>query len=216
MNNPMKTIFSRMLWLVPAIVLTISSCSKSGDKTNETKEDTDTPVFENFAAYKAAGTTASVRENRLRKKSEYDGNTLFVIYGVDMNSDNFKNGDFIWCGDVSSSDELESSYDGVSYPLCKAVMAQRKSTIDMLAPDADTFIIDGEKATRARYDALPGDSIQRVSIDGTTLHIEKLLKLGKTTVESDKVSDDEGRLMRQTFYDEMFRAAIEMDNKQEQ
>lgn len=205
----MKNTRSYLLWFIPAIAISMASfisCSKSTDKATEATEESDLPVFENFEAYMATGTTASVRENRLSKKPEYDHKTVFVIYGVDMSSENFRNGDFIWVGDVSSTNYPESAYDGISHPLCRAVIAQRKGTIEMLAPDADTFIIEGKNATKAQYDALPGDSIQRVTIDGKTLHIEKRYSTDQPNIDVEKVSDDEGHLMRKTFFDELIKA----------
>lgn len=211
MMNAKKATWPHLLWLVPAIALSIaaiSACTDSVEKAIDTACESPTPTFESYEVYKNTGTTVSVRENSLRKKPEYDENTAFVIYGVDMNSENFKKGDFLWLGDLPYSDNPDAAYDGFSYPFSRAIVTLHKGTVDLLAPDINTYIIDGGKASRAQFDALPGDSIQSVTIDGKTLFVEKRFYLDEPNVDIPKLGDDEGRMVRQTFKKELEQAAI--------
>ncbi|MBO4943170.1 MAG: M56 family metallopeptidase [Muribaculaceae bacterium] len=206
MMNSKKSTWRHLLWLVPAIALSlaaISSCTESVDKAINTACATDMPTFKNFEEYRNIGTTATARKNKLREKPEYDEKTAFVIYGVDMRSDNFKKGDFLWRGDLAYSGMPDASYDGFSYPLSRAVVTLRKSTIDMLAPNVKSFIINGRKANRAQFDALPGEAIQSITIDGNTLIVEKRFSLDQPNVDIPKVGDDEARIARRLYPEEI-------------
>lgn len=98
--------------------------------------------------YKAAGTTVSAARENIRQKTQYDGQTQFVVYNVDMNSPEFKEWDFICASELSSSGLPDSYYDGYSMPLTKTVIGLRKEVIRHLAPKATKFIIDGKMVTQ--------------------------------------------------------------------
>ena len=84
-------------------------------------------VYKTFAEYRAAGTTETVAKTAYAKKAAYDGQTQFVIYGVDVTSPEFKEWDFILIRDLSASNLPDSYFDGLPMPLTKAVFAIRKS-----------------------------------------------------------------------------------------
>ena len=98
--------------------------------------------YDSYEAYVNAGTTESVHKKNYRDKEEADSNTIFVIYGIDLKSPQFAKGDFIWMGDLAQTDHPDSGFDGFTLPITGAVIVLRKSTIDMLCPDANRFIID--------------------------------------------------------------------------
>ena len=58
-------------------------------------------VYKTFAEYRAAGTTETVAKDSVREKAAYDGQTQFVIYGVDVTSPEFKEWDFIYSQSVT-------------------------------------------------------------------------------------------------------------------
>lgn len=156
--------------------------------------------YDSYEAYVNAGTTESVRNNKFRAKETTDSVT-FVIYGIDLNSPQFKNGDFIWPGFLARTDHSDFDFDGFALPITGAVVVTRKSTINMLCPDADRFIIDGKEADRATFDKLKPIEIQCVTIQDNTLLIKKRFYPEPDAGNADvsKAEDDEGHLMRRIF-----------------
>ena len=73
----------------------------------------------------------------------------------------------------------------------------------MLAPNVKSFIINGRKANRAQFDALPGEAIQSITIDGNTLIVEKRFSLDQPNVDIPKVGDDEARIARRLYPEEI-------------
>lgn len=157
--------------------------------------------YDSYEAYVNAGTTESVRKKNYRDKEEADSNTIFVIYGIDLKSPQFAKGDFIWMGDLAQTDHPDSGFDGFTLPITGAVIVLRKSTIDMLCPDANRFIIDGKEADRAAFDKLQPIEIQCVTIKGDALLIKKrfIPEPDAGNADVDKAQDDEGHLMRHMF-----------------
>lgn len=157
--------------------------------------------YNSYGDYVNAGTTESVRTKNYREKEEADSNTVFVIYGIDLKTPQFAKGDFIWIGDLAQTNHPDSGFDGFTLPITGAVIALRKSTIDMLCPDGTRFIIDGKEMDRAAFDKIRPIEIQCVTIKGDTLLIKKRFypepDAGNSDV--DKAQDDEGHLMRRMF-----------------
>ncbi len=124
--------------------------------------------------------------------------TPFVIYGVDMDSEAIKNGDFIWMGDLPTTDRPDSSFDGFTLPITKAVITGHKDVIGKLAPDVAVYIIDGKSATKDDFDILDVEKIQRVSIDGEKLVIETRFSTDEPNPDIKMAIDEEGRLYRRS------------------
>lgn len=163
----------------------------------ETTAGTQLNRFASIEEYKAAGTTASVRADSIREKTPVTGNSLFIIYGVDLKSEEFKKGDFIFAGDIDQSGRSDYDYDGLTLPITGAVIAFRKDVVDMLAPKAEKYVIAGREATRADFDSIPATSLQCITIHGSTLLVmNKLYDEIETNPDVQKATEDEGRLMR--------------------
>ena len=120
---------------------------------------------------------------------------------MDLEADGFKNGDFIWAGDLAMTDISDSDFDGLSLPITGAVISFRKSTVGMLAPDADRYIIDGKEALQTEFEALADAEIQCVTIHGKTLLVKTRFITDKNidNIDVKKASDDESYLMRLRF-----------------
>lgn len=160
------------------VAIAFTACSNSANNTAADSDSTPTDTV----------TTANT--------SSYQP---FVIYGVDMGSDAIKNGDFIWMGDLPTSDRPDDSFEGLTLPIIKAVITGHKSVIAILAPDATTYIIDGKDSTRDALDTLDADSIQRMTIDGTTLIVETRYSLDEPNPDVKIAVDEEGRRYRRTM-----------------
>lgn len=222
----MKKFLAKRIVKLPAIVsavvaaLALGSCAASSTDekpADETAAETGFPGqvnhYKNYADYTAAGTTIDLQDpDSLRAKEPWDGKTMFVIFGVNMKSPEFRNGDFMWAGDVAKYGTLESELNGLSLPMTGAVVTFRKGTILMLDPEADKFVIDGQDADRARFDALTGDSIQRVTLEGRKVVIEtKLVPEADENIDVKKATDDEARLMRRTYGPELLKLEAEKE-----
>ncbi len=197
----------RKLWLVPALIICCAiwaSCYSSAEKLAASVSSSDN-VYKTFAEYRAAGTTETAAKDSVREKFAYDGQTQFVIYGVDVTSPEFKEWDFILIHDLSASNLPDSYYDGYSMPLTKAVVAIRKEVIRHLAPRASKFIIDGKEVADEEFDRLSGGDIQRVTLNGYSIEIAKRLwPRNEHNPEIRMAVDNETRLMRDLFGDEAF------------
>lgn len=158
-------------------------------------------TYSSFDTYKAAGTTVSVLNKNLSPKPQTQDKSVFVIYGVDFASEGFKNGDFIYLGDLATTEIADSEFDGLTLPITGAVITFRKSTIGMLAPDADCYIIDGKKVSSTEFEALTATEIQCVTILDKKLLVKKHFITDENidNVDVKKASDDEGYLMRMRF-----------------
>lgn len=193
------------LCLVPALIICCAiwvSCSSSTEKLADSVSSNN--VYKTFAEYRAAGTTETVAKDSVREKAAYDGQTQFVIYGVDVTSPEFKEWDFILIRDLSASNLPDSYFDGYSMPLTKAVFAIRKEVIRHLAPRASKFIIDGKEVAEEEFDRLPGGHIQRVTLLGNTIEIAtRLWPEDEHNPEIRMAVDNDARLMRDLFGDEM-------------
>ncbi len=209
MNNRTKTFHTICHLLIGLLFTAASALPVNAQNRAEEKLLVETTAgnrfnsYPTFEAYKNAGTTASVINKKLRTKPQPQGNTLFVIYGVDLEADGFKNGDFIWAGDLAMTDIGDSDFDGLSLPITGAVISFRKSTIGMLAPDADRYIIDGKEASQTEFEALADAEIQCVTILGKTLLVKKRFITDENidNIDVKKASDDESHLMRLCFSD---------------
>lgn len=124
--------------------------------------------------------------------------TPFVIYGVNMDCDAIKNGDFIWMGNLPTTDRPDSSFDGLTLPLTKAVITGHKDVIGRLAPDVTAYIIDGKSATKDDFNILDVEKIQRVSIEGQKLVIETRFSTDEPNPDVKMAVDEEGRLYRRS------------------
>lgn len=177
------------------------SCPSSG-KMEETLS-LGTNRYSSFVDYRAAGTTKTVEEGKIREKSPYDGKTKFVIYGVDVTSPQFKEWDFIVACDLSSSNLPDSYFDGYSMPLTQSVIALRKEVIRHLATSATKFVIDGNEVNEEEFNHLPGENIQRVLLTNDTIEIATRLWPGEEDNPEVMIAvDNEARLMRNTFKEE--------------
>lgn len=157
--------------------------------------------YDSYEAYVNAGTTQSMKNGKFRPKEIADSVGSFVIYGVDLQSPEFKNGDFIWMGLLPQSDHSDYDYDGFTLPISGAVIAPRKSTIKLLSPNTKYYFIDGIEASSTQFEELPQQEIQCVTIKGDTLLIKKRFypEPDAGNADVDKAQDDEGHLMRRMF-----------------
>lgn len=177
MSNIIKTIQKSIIWQVLStfvIAFAVSSCTNS---TSHQNEDTDSVATDSIDT------------------SAY---TPFVIYGVDMDCDAIKNGDFIWMGDLPTTNRPDSSFDGFTLPLTKAVITGHKDVIGKLASDVTAYIIDGKTATKDDFNMLDVEKIQRVSIDGQKLVIETRFSTDEPNPDVKMAVDEEGRLYRRS------------------
>lgn len=163
--------------------------------------------YPTLEAYKASGTTESVRNKTLRPKPETDNDNMFVIYGVDFNSDEFKAGDFIFPEEVAQQTCPDKDFDGFTMPILGAVATFRKSTVDWLVPHAKCYIIDGKEVSRKDFEALHDWEIQCVTIHGDTIMVKKrfLVEEGIENADRLKAFDDEGHLLRLRYADEIMK-----------
>lgn len=157
--------------------------------------------YDSYEAYVNAGTTESMKNEKFRPKEVADSVGSFVIYGVDLQSPEFKNGDFIWMGLLPESNYSDYDYDGFTLPISGAVIAPRKSTIKLLSPNAKYYFIDGIEASSTQFEELPQQEIQCVTIKGDTLLIKKrfIPEPDAGNADVDKAQDDEGHLLRRMF-----------------
>ena len=162
------------------IVLSVSSCTNSTVRQNDGGD--------NVAATDSVATD-SIDTNVY---------TPFVIYGVDMECEAIKNGNFIWMGDLPATNCPDSSFDGLTLPLTKAVITGHKDVIGKLAPDVTVYIIDGKTATKDDFNNLGVEKIQRVSIDGQKMVIETRFSTDEPNPDVKMAVDEEGRLYRRS------------------
>ena len=121
---------------------------------------------------------------------------LFVIRGVDLNSDAIVNGNFINMSELSASDAPDSFYAGFLLPLSKCVITWRKSTLELLSRNARTYIIDGKEADRKDVFQLKATHIQSAEIAGDTLNVVTRL-YDEENPDYDMALDYENRLFLQ-------------------
>lgn len=177
----MKTIQYISFWrLLSALVIAISVSSCSNSTTHQ----------------KEGGDNVTATDSVPADSIDTSAYTPFVIYGVDMDCYAIKNGDFIWMGDLPTTDRPDSSFDGLTLPLTKAVITGHKDVIGKLAPDATAYIIDGKSATKDDFNILDVEKIQRVSIDGQKLVIETRFSTDEPNPDVKMAVDEEGRLYR--------------------
>lgn len=164
--------------LISALVILIAITSCGGSTASQA---------ENTADVAAADTTAT---------TDADNYSPFVIYNVDINCDAIKNGDFIPMSELPYSDRPDSSYEGFTLPLTKAVITSHKDVIGKLAGNVTTYIIDGKTSDKNDFDALDAEKIQRVTIDGPKLIIETRFALDEPNPDVKMAVDEESRILR--------------------
>lgn len=178
-----KKLRNLSVWqLIPALGLAIFVYSCSNSTTRQKEENNNVSATDSVAT-DTKDTTAY---------------TPFVIYGVDVDCDAIKNGDFIWMGDLPTTDRPDSSFDGLTLPLTKAVITGHKDVIGKLAPKVSAYIIDGKNATKNDFNILDVEKIQRVSIDGQKLVIETRFSTDEPNPDVKMAVDEEGRLYRRS------------------
>lgn len=183
MLNFIKTIQNLSFWQsLSALMIAIAVSSCTNSTTHQNKGSDNVPATDSVA-------TDSI------DTSAY---TPFVIYGVDMNCEAIKNGNFIWMGDLPATNCPDSSFDGFTLPLIKAVITGHKDVIEKLAPDVTAYIIDGKSATKNDFDILDVEKIQRVSIDGQKMVIETRFSTDEPNPDVKMAVDEEGRLYRRS------------------
>ena len=183
MLNFIKTVRNLSLWQslsALVIAISISSCTNSSSHHNE------------------GGNNVAVTDRVATDSIDTSVYTPFVIYGVDMDCEAIKNGNFIWMGDLPATNCPDSSFDGLTLPLIKAVITGHKDVIGKLAPDVTAYIIDGKSATKDDFDILDVKTIQRVSIDGQKMVIETRFNTNEPNPDVKMAVDEEGRLYRRS------------------
>lgn len=183
MNSKKVSRFQYLLVSIPAFTLVAAIMFSCGNSVQNAADKAET-------ASVAADTVAQADTN------EYN---VFLIRGVDMDSKAITDGDFIWMGDLAYTDRPDSSFEGFTLPITKSVITSHKDVIEKLAPNADSYVIDGENATKAQFDTLEAKRIQRVDIDGNKLVIETRYGLDEPNPDVKMAVDEESRLYRRSM-----------------
>lgn len=183
MNSKKVSRFQYLLVSIPAFTLVAAIMFSCGNSVQNAADKAET-------ASVAADTVAKADTN------EYN---VFLIRGVDMDSKAITDGDFIRMGDLAYTDRPDSSFEGFTLPITKSVITSHKDVIEKLAPNADSYVIDGENATKAQFDTLEAKRIQRVDIDGNKLVIETRYGLDEPNPDVKMAVDEESRLYRRSM-----------------
>lgn len=177
MMNSTKPIKMRILaGLLPALMLAgaiLFSCSNS--KVQEAAETT-------MAAANA----------------DTDSN-VFLIRGANVDAEAVTDGNFIYVGDLATTDKPDSSFDGIVYPITGCIATAKKSTIDELAPAGAEYIIDNKKATAEQYQALAEEDIQIVTLDGDKVEIYTRLDANEPNADVTANGNEEARRLHTLF-----------------
>lgn len=98
------------------------------------------------------------------KKAE----AAFAIYGVDIDNDIVKSGNFMTVNNFEDTELTFDNVDGVIFPKIGAIFCSDKGILDQLTPQVTTYMVDGRIMTRKEFSKIPSSDLCKVIVSGQT------------------------------------------------
>lgn len=101
-----------------------------------------------------------------------DGNnSVFVVYGIDLNSEDVKNGKFMTVTDFEASKITATDVDGVIFPNISAVFCTDKNVLSRLTPKVKKVMVDGKIMSVKDFSKFPASKISKVIVSGGAMKV---------------------------------------------
>lgn len=108
----------------------------------------------------------------LSRQTDTKGNEkVFVIYGLDINRDNIKNGNFKLISDFETGDINAKNVDGVILPRIGAIFCTDKKILNRLTPNIRKYIVDGKVMSAKEYAKVPESNLYKVIVSGNSMTV---------------------------------------------
>lgn len=108
----------------------------------------------------------------LSRQTDTKGNEkVFVIYGLDINRDNIKNGNFKLISDFETGDINVKNVDGVILPRIGAIFCTDKKILNRLTPNIRKYIVDGKVMSAKEYAKVPESNLYKVIVSGNSMTV---------------------------------------------
>lgn len=93
----------------------------------------------------------------------------FVVYGVDINKDVVKKGNFKTVSDAESGDVNAQEVDGVIFPHVGAIFCSDKKVLKRLISGISTYIVDGKVMSARKFSKIPDADLRKIIVSGNTM-----------------------------------------------
>lgn len=97
--------------------------------------------------------------------------STFVIYGVDINQDDIKKGNFKLVSDFQDDSVNAKDVDGVILPRIGAIFCTDKKVLDRLTPGIRKYIVDGKVMSSNEFSKVPASSISKIVVSGNSMNV---------------------------------------------
>lgn len=97
--------------------------------------------------------------------------STFVIYGVDINQDVVKNGNFKLVSDFESGDINAKDVNGVILPRIGAIFCTDKDVLDRLTPGIRKYVVDGKVMSAKEFSMIPASTLSKVIVSGSSMNV---------------------------------------------
>lgn len=105
------------------------------------------------------------------KRDTKESTPTFVIYGVDINQDAIKNGNFRLITSFENENITPKDVDGVILPRIGAIFCSDKKVLDRLTRGVRKYIVDGEIKSAKEYSNIRASEISKVVVSGNSMNI---------------------------------------------
>lgn len=95
----------------------------------------------------------------------------FVVYGVDLNQEAVKNGNFVFVSDFATGSINVKDVDGVILPRIGAIFCTDKRVLDRLTPGIRKYIVDGKVISANEFHKYPASELSKVIVSGGSMSV---------------------------------------------
>ncbi len=94
---------------------------------------------------------------------------VFVVYGLNLNQDNIKNGNFKLISECETKTINARNVDGVILPNIGAIFCSDKKVLNSLTPNIRKYIVDGKVMSAKEYAKVSGADLYKVIVSGNSM-----------------------------------------------
>ena len=98
--------------------------------------------------------------------------STFVLYGVDINQDAVKNGNFKLVSDFEAGSFTVKDVDGVIFPRIGAIFCSDKKVLDRLTPEIRKYIVDGKVMSSKEFSKVTAAELCKVVVSGNSMNVK--------------------------------------------
>lgn len=95
----------------------------------------------------------------------------FVVYGIDLNSDAVKNGNFALVSDVENKGVSIHAVDGVISPRIGAIFCTDKKVLERITPKIRKYVVDNKVMSAKEFSGIPASELCKVVVSGNSMTV---------------------------------------------